>query len=134
MDIFRADKAAFSHTNGTAERRWHYGSAGQGFRIVITEIPPGHVQNEHRHDHLFDVVYVVEGEVHISQRCAGVLREEALRAGDIACFEPPEFHNMANKSSAIARTLTLKVPKDSTIPLEVLVKVFENDWIGYVGE
>jgi quercetin dioxygenase-like cupin family protein len=134
MDIFRADKAPFSHTNGTAERRWHYGSATQGFRIVVTEIPPGHVQNEHRHDHLLDVIYVLEGQVQVYQRCDGELRKETLSAGDIACFEPPEFHNVANKSTAPARTLTLKVTKDTAVPLDVLDKLFKGDWIGYISE
>jgi quercetin dioxygenase-like cupin family protein len=134
MEIFRADEVPSSHTNGTAEKRWHYGSVAEPFRIVLTEIPPGHIQNEHKHDHLLDVVYVLEGQVHIYQRDGDKLREEILNAGDVACFKPPEFHNVANKGTASARTLTLKMIRDTTIPLDVLDKLFKSDWIGYIGE
>jgi quercetin dioxygenase-like cupin family protein len=134
MDIFRVIEAPFSHTNGTAEKRWHFGSAAQGFRIVVTEIPPGHVQNEHRHERLLDIIYVLEGQIQVYQRRDGELREETLQAGDIVCFEPPEFHNVANKSAALARTMTLKMTRDSTILPEALDHLFDSDWIGYNSE
>lgn len=99
--------------------------------MVITEIPPGHIQNEHKHEFLLDVIYVLEGQIQVYQRSDGQLCEETLGAGDIVCFSPPKFHNVANKCQAVARTLTLKVAQDPTLPLDVLDKLFASDWIGY---
>ena len=88
MKVFRADEVPSAQTNGTAETRLYYESPEQGFRIVVTTIPPGHTQNEHRHVYLLDIIYVLEGQVQVSERSDGILLEETLGEGDMVCFAP----------------------------------------------
>ena len=132
MKVFRAAEVPFAQTNGTAETRLYYESAAQGFRVVVTTIPPGHVQNEHRHEYLLDIIYVLEGHVQVSQCTDGILLEETLGEGDMVCFSPPVFHNVANKGTEPARTLTLKMIADVSISPAELEKLFKTDWIGNV--
>ena len=132
MKVFRADEVPSAQINGTAETRLYYESATQGFRIVVTTIPPGHVQNEHRHEYLLDIIYVLEGQVQVSQRSDGILLEETLGKGDMVCFSPPVFHNVANKGTEPARTLTLKMIADTSFSPAELEKLFKTDWIGNV--
>jgi quercetin dioxygenase-like cupin family protein len=133
MKVFRVDEVPSAKINGTAESRLYYESPEQGFRIVVTTIPPGHTQNEHRHDYLLDIIYVLEGQVQVSERSGGIFLEETLECGDMVCFMPPAFHNVANKSTETARTLTLKMVTDSGISPDEFVKLFKTDWIGNVG-
>ena len=69
----------------------------------------------------------------MSERSGGIFLEETLECGDMVCFMPPAFHNVANKSTETARTLTLKMVTDSGISPDEFVKLFKTDWIGNVG-
>ena len=111
------------------EQRWYYQS--EQLRVVITRIPPGHVQNEHRHEHLYDAVYVLEGEVEVSERLDGVLRSETVSAGDFVVFSPGPHHNVANRPSAPAVTLTLKFSPDLRLDAEAFNALCETDWYSF---
>jgi quercetin dioxygenase-like cupin family protein len=131
MEILRGGDVPFKRSESSAETRRYYELAQHGFRLVETQMPPGHVQNEHRHDQLLDIILVLEGVVQVTQREDGVIREDILHAGDMACFSPPFFHNIANPSEQPARTLTLKIRADSGLSPDAVAKLFQTDWIGY---
>lgn len=133
MEILRKNAVPTNHINGSDEIRRYYESSTGTFRIVVTHIPPGHVQNEHRHEHLLDIIYVVDGKVDVSERRDGTLTEITLDAGDMACFTPPFFHNLANRGSIPATTLTLKITGNSEVSPESMKEIFEGDWIGHGG-
>jgi quercetin dioxygenase-like cupin family protein len=131
MEIFRRESLPVINMNGSDETRRYYEFSHRGFVIVETCIPPGHVQNEHRHDQLLDIMFVLEGEIRVSQREDGIVHEETLNEGDMICFAPPVFHNVANVSNEPARTLTLKMRADSTRSAQDLARLFKSDWTGY---
>lgn len=132
MEILRCADVPFQNPGKGDEMRRYYELAHRGFRIVETLMPPGHVQNEHRHDQLLDILFVLTGQVTIAQRTNGVLREEILSAGDLVCFSPPFFHNVVNKSDQPARTLTLKMTAADVESGQAMAELFRTDWIGYV--
>ncbi len=131
MDIIRRGDIPLVPTDGSDETRRYYDYPRHGFRVVETCLPPGHVQNEHRHAELLDVTLVIEGEIQVTRRREGVLVEETLKEGDMVRFAPPDFHNVANKSGETARTLTLKMRRDSGLSPEALTRLFKTDWYGY---
>jgi quercetin dioxygenase-like cupin family protein len=131
MEILRRNEVPFKNPGKGAEMRRYYELPHRGFRIVETLMPPGHVQNEHRHAELLDIMLVVEGEVAVTERTNDVLHEETLREGDMICFSPPSYHNVTNKSGAPARTFTLKMSGRTDRPAEEIAELFRTDWIGY---
>lgn len=133
MEIFRKDEVPTRRVPGDPEVRWYYTAADEAFKIVVTHLPPGHVQNEHRHDHLLDIVYVVEGQIRVYERREDGISDAILSAGDLACFAPPYTHNTANLSATAAITLTLKILEQSSPPLDFIKGIFDRDWIGYDG-
>ena len=78
MEILRRASVPFVTMDGGAETRRYYEQAQHGYRLVETTMPPGHVQNEHRHDQLLDITLVLEGEVRVTQRENDELHEEVL--------------------------------------------------------
>jgi quercetin dioxygenase-like cupin family protein len=131
MEILRDGAVPVVRMEGSGEYREYYQSSQHGFRIVVTHFPAGHVQNEHRHNYLLDITYVLEGAVQAIERREGILSEVTLNSGDLVCFAPPLFHNIANRGNAPARTLTLKMLRDRSISSEKFERLLEDDWIGY---
>lgn len=99
-------------------------------KIVITEIPPGHVQPFHAHDTVHEVSTVDEGEIvaiesdTLEESEVNFIREQgtALREGDMMVADPGKKHTIANLSKAYARFTTIQVARD--IPYEQ----FSADW------
>jgi len=92
-------------------------------------MPAGHVQNEHRHEELYDVTYVLEGEIEVSERANGDTRTENVASGDLVVFEPGPFHNVANRSDAHALTLTFKIARRPDLDSADFERLCETDWI-----
>ena len=98
-------------------------------RVVITDIPAGHVENEHRHDRLGEAIWVLAGEVEIWERDADGVTTETIGEGDLVVFSPGRFHNVANRSTMPARMLTVKF----AVPLDIETTDFA-DWRGYESD
>lgn len=124
MKVIRRQDAPSRHLG--QEQRWSY--QGEQVRVVITRIPPGHVQNEHRHDKMYDATYVLEGEVEMSERLDGELRWETVRKDDFVVFAPGPSHNIANRSDVDAVMLTLKFVRDPNIDAAFFQTLCETDW------
>lgn len=131
MELFRRDEVPTRRIPGDPEVRWYYTSPSDDFKVVVTQLPPGYVQNEHRHEHLLDIIYVVAGQVDVYERCAGDIVEATLSVGDMACFLPPCSHNMINRTSEPATTLTIKIVGSKRLDPDALKGIFDRDWIGY---
>ncbi len=109
------------------ERRWYYQT--EQLRVVITKIPAGHVQNEHRHEKMYDATYILEGEVEVSERIDGQVRHETAKAGDFVVFAPGPYHNIANQSGSEAVMLTLKFVRDPDLEAESFRALCKTDWL-----
>lgn len=131
MEILRKDEVPSNYINGSSEVRWYYESPVAPFRVVVTNVPSGHVQNEHRHKYLTEIVYVTQGRVDVSERRNGSVTEVTLGPGDMVCFSPPHFHNMANRSAESATTVTIKLIVDERVAPGQENEIFKTDWIGY---
>ena len=119
-----------SHQLGE-ERRYYYQSNPHNFRFVLTEMPPGHIQNEHSHDVFLEIHFILAGEVEVTERVDGEVKRVVLGKGDLVCLDPPHSHNLANHSKTDPATiLTLKVPEHMVTPQE-FAELCESDWFGY---
>lgn len=130
MQILRRDSAPMRDLGD--EERYYYQS--DQLRMVITHIPAGHVQNEHRHESLYDTTYVLEGEVEVSERVGDKLRIEQLQAGDMVACAPGTYHNVANRSDRPAKLLTLKYLKLDELSGQAFADLCERDWVGLPAE
>jgi quercetin dioxygenase-like cupin family protein len=120
----------------TAEERTYFELPDGGIRAVITRMPPGRVQNMHRHVALLDITYVIEGEiVAIERDHTGNEREERLEPGDWVVFSPPAYHNLRNASSdRAAMTLTIKKLRDGTYcDADTFAELCTTDWVPFSG-
>lgn len=109
------------------ERRWYYQS--EQLRVVITRIPSGHVQNEHRHEKMYDATYILEGEVEVSERVDDEVSCETATAGDFVVFAPGPYHNIANHSGSDAVMLTLKFVHDPDLEADAFRALCKTDWL-----
>lgn len=124
MKVLHKSDAPAEMLGDEARRRY----TADHLRIVVTDIPAGHVENEHSHDRLGEAIWVLAGEVEISERDAGGVTTETIREGDLVVFGPGRFHNVANRSASPARMLTVKF----ATPLDLETTDFA-DWRGYDG-
>ncbi|MGH2967155.1 MAG: cupin domain-containing protein [Solirubrobacterales bacterium] len=124
MEIHRYETVP--HELRGAEVRDQYDS--EHFRIVVTHIPAGHVQNEHRHTHLYDITWVVDGEVEVSERDGDVVASAVLRPGDLVVCSPGRFHNIANRSLGPATLLTLKFVRPTRLTPKQFADLCQGDW------
>lgn len=131
MEVFKEDEVPARYIENSTEFRKYYGSSSDAFKIVITHVPPGHMQNEHSHKYLLDIVYVIEGTVRVYERANDVISSATLRAGDMVSFEPPFSHNMSNPGDVPATTLTMKIVGRKEIPEGLAEDIFDHDWIRY---
>jgi quercetin dioxygenase-like cupin family protein len=125
MQIIREKDAATKQLG--REQRSYFQS--EQLRAVITRLPPGHVQNEHRHERLYDAAYVLEGEIEVSEVADNEPRSERASAGDFVVFRPGAYHNVANRSEAPAVTLTLKFLHDPQMDADTFNRLCETDWM-----
>jgi quercetin dioxygenase-like cupin family protein len=127
MEVIRADPVR-RQSRQPGETREYYDS--DHFRIVVTELAPGDTQMEHRHEVLYDITWVIEGTVVVTQRdVSGAIERATLGPGDMAVLEPGPLHNMANLSDARARTLTLKFVRPDGLTREAFRQLCDADWI-----
>jgi quercetin dioxygenase-like cupin family protein len=120
------------HERHGDELRDYYDSTH--FRIVVTHLPPGHVQNEHRHERLYDITWVIDGEIEISERTTDGPSSAVLHAGDLAVCEPGPLHNVANRSAMPATTLTLKIVRPADLSRAEFAELCRVDWYPATGE
>ncbi len=98
-------------------------------KVVITEIPPGHVQPFHAHDTVHEVSTVDEGEViaveseTLTEDDAYSIKKQGVRLyeGDMMVADPGKKHTIANLSDVYARFTTVQVAR---VPYEE----FSADW------
>jgi redox-sensitive bicupin YhaK (pirin superfamily) len=100
-------------------------------RLVITELPDGFEQKTHRHDDLYDITWVIEGEVEVSERDAGgTMRSRVLGEEDLAVLSPGLFHTVSNRSGRFARTLTIKFARPANVSADQFLASLKSDWHG----
>ncbi|MBI2624119.1 cupin domain-containing protein [Candidatus Parcubacteria bacterium] len=101
-------------------------------KVIITEIPPGHVQPFHTHLLIHEVTHVDEGEL-IAIESADLTEEdwalivtqgEVLNPGDTVLEEPGVRHTVMNRDPERYCLITT-VQADRTISPEQ----FKSDWI-----
>lgn len=81
------------------------------FEVIVTDVPAGHAEPAHRHEHILETYFVLEGEIEFTQGEERLV----LAAGDAVVVEPSALcHTVANRGSRPARTLTLKLPNLAT--------------------
>lgn len=103
---------------------------GDYFKVVITDIPPGHIQNLHHHDVLYDVAYVLSGEVVAVGGVGAEATEVVLSTGDLVEFEPSVPHTFRNDSASMARMLTLKIAAHVGLGRQGFDRLIADDWHG----
>ena len=124
MDVQRRESAP--HRTRGGETRHYFDSAHS--RLVITRMPPAHVQNEHRHEVLYDVTWVIEGEVEVFEREGDEVASAILSKGDVVFCAPGRFHNIANRSGRPAMLMTLKFPRPDNMTPAQFAALCEKDW------
>lgn len=124
MDVRRREAA--SHVTRGDEIRDYYDAAHS--RIVVTHIPPGHTQQEHRHEVLYDITWVIAGEVEVSEREDEEVTTAILAEGDVAVCAPGPYHNIANRSARAATLLTLKFPRPQGMTPAEFASLCDTDW------
>ena len=125
MNVTRAESAPRRMLGG--EVRTDY--LGDFFKLVVTEIPPRHEQRLHHHDVLYDIAYVVAGQVIAVGTVDGGTTEVSLAAGDLVEFRPPGPHTVRNDSNQLATMLTLKIAAPS-VNREDFSRLLADDWVG----
>lgn len=126
MHLFRkaqADRRAL----GDEERVTYQGDQ---MRVVLTRIPAGHIQRAHRHEHLYDATYVIEGEVVVVEQVGDVSERSVLRTGDFVILDPGPHHTIENRSSETAELLTIKCVQRGDLTRETFEQLCADDWYG----
>lgn len=107
--------------------RWYYDA--EHVRLVETHLPSKHVQNPHSHAELYDITFVLEGEiVAIEAGGDGSVREQTLGPGDLVVFGPGRDHNVVNRGDEMARTITLKFVRPEGLTREEFLAKCTHDW------
>jgi quercetin dioxygenase-like cupin family protein len=114
------------------EKRIDY--SGDYFKMVVTHIPPGHIQNEHRHDRLSEITLVLRGTIRVAERSNGHQVGEELGEGDMVVFSPGTFHNVENATSSISTTLTLKMVAPADLSPIAFAELCQKDWLPYLQD
>lgn len=125
MNTYREIAAKVVHRDG--ERRLYY--QGEQCRVVVTTVPSGHVQNEHRHDDLYDIIWVVSGSIEASEKSEEKQFTELLGAADMVEFPPGLFHSVANRSPDPATLVCIKLRRSERTSTEEFALLCESDWI-----
>jgi quercetin dioxygenase-like cupin family protein len=100
-------------------------------RLILTEIPPGHIQPFHVHKNCYEITVVEHGEVsYIEDDSLGnedrqeiKNNSKVLRTGDMVFDDNGKRHTVANFSDAYAKVLTTQTPKP-------YAQAFAPDWSG----
>ena len=115
------------------EIRWYYrkivtsNGTQAPVKVIITEIPPGHIQPWHTHENIHEISRVDEGQIWVIDAPETFSREEivkrgiALSEGDMVVEDPGTRHTIANSSVKPALFTTIQV---ANIPIEQ----FNVDW------
>lgn len=117
------------------EIRYHYMNVKNNeggfvpFKMIVTEIPPGHIQPFHVHKNCYEITVVQHGEVsYIEDEFLGnedvqdIKRiSKILREGDMVFDDNSKRHTVANFSDVYVKVLTMQTPKPYT-------QDFAPDW------
>jgi quercetin dioxygenase-like cupin family protein len=108
MIIQRGVDIQISTDEQTGEvRRYHLFDS---FELIITDIPPRHVQPRHRHSQTVELYYVIVGRMTAYEGSSSV----ELSQGEVVCIMPsPEFHTVGNQTDYPLKIATFKVPLDA---------------------
>jgi len=117
------------------EIRWYYKDLITLFgevvpaKVIVTEIPPGHIQPFHTHDNVHEITVVDEGSIMAVD--SNDLKEEdrarlleigvILNQGDMVIEDPNVRHTVLNHTRDYATMTTVQVAR---IPIEK----FSADW------
>jgi quercetin dioxygenase-like cupin family protein len=118
------------------EIRWYYdqGSGTAAPKIIVTEIPAGHIQPFHHHEATLETTLVISGEIIAvesdsltEQDCRRMTRDEMLKFGtrlgsqQMVVAEPDVRHTIVNKTEREALLVTIQT---ATSPYSS----YEADW------
>ncbi len=102
------------------------------YRVIITEIPPGHVQPFHLHKNLHEMTIVTEGEIFYiesesfseSEKNKLVFKKKGkkMKTGDLVVDDKGKRHTVANFSKKYAKMITIQSARKN-------VDIVSADWI-----
>jgi quercetin dioxygenase-like cupin family protein len=124
MELFRLGGAE-KRTLGAEERVTYQ---GEQLRIVLTRLPPFHLQKIHRHELLFDATYVITGDVAVIEERESGRERVILCSGDFVILDPGPFHTLENASGEEALLLTIKSVRRPDLTREDFLRICEEDW------
>lgn len=98
-------------------------------RMIVTEIPPGHIQPFHIHENCYEITVVERGEVSyvehdfLEREDTEKVKEaaETLKEGDMVFDDKGKRHTVANFSSEYTKVITTQTPKPYGLE-------FKPDW------
>ena len=98
-------------------------------KVIITEVPPGHIQPFHTHDKVYELTVINEGKLTVIDSQAlqendieEIMRQgESIEKGDMIIEDPGIRHTVMNQTDTYVVMTTIQVAR---IPFEQ----FSADW------
>ncbi len=90
-------------------------------------------QKVHKHERLHEVIYVMKGQVRVTQKEGSSEVEEVLKPGDMVTFLPGHYHNVCNMLDKQSITLAIKFVPDEGITGDEFQELLKQDWHGYLN-
>jgi uncharacterized cupin superfamily protein len=78
-----------------------------GYEVMYNEQVPGTTQTWHYHEHIWETLYLIDGELTAQWEQDGTHHEVVMQAGDLAESEDSP-HTFINSGSTVARFIIIK--------------------------
>jgi uncharacterized cupin superfamily protein len=118
MKIVSQEKAKF-FDNPEGRKTWIYGFSEYEFQYDVQN--PGAILKWHHHEKIWEMIYIIEGELVAHWKENGEEKEQAVIAGDLV--EPGYgTHTFENRSDKVVRFIAVKVVLSGEDRKEMIAK------------